>query len=27
VIEQIPLLYQPVSNIELKREKNMRPVL
>ena len=27
VVEQIPLLYQPVSNIELKREKNMRPVL
>jgi KUP system potassium uptake protein len=27
VVEQIPLVYQPVSNMELKREKNMRPVL
>jgi KUP system potassium uptake protein len=27
VVEQIPLLYQPVSSMELKREKNMRPVL
>jgi KUP system potassium uptake protein len=27
VVEQIPLLYQPVSNMELKREKNIQPVL
>jgi KUP system potassium uptake protein len=24
VVEQIPLLYQPVSNMQLKREKNDR---
>lgn len=27
VVEQIPLVYQPVLNLELKREKNVRSVL
>lgn len=27
VVEQIPLVYQPVTNMELKREENWQPVL
>ena len=27
LVEQIPLVYQPVTNMELKREENLQPIV